>query len=75
MAGKQENLAPAWAELGQYIKLDPPTPLHASVYLGCGQRDSTLEKGAVEKMADLLEKCSQNGVGDEAQKNTRNSEQ
>ena len=68
MAGKQENLAPAWAELGQYIKLGPATRLHASVYLGCGQRDSTPEKGTVEKMIDLFNKYSQNDAADEAEK-------
>lgn len=66
---------PARLELGRYIKLDPPTPLHASVYFGCGQRDSTPEKGAVEKMKDLFTKYSQNDAGDEAGQDIGNSEE
>ena len=58
MVGKEENLAPAWEELRKHIKLDPPTQLHESVYLGCGQRNSAPDKQAVDKMSLVFEKYS-----------------
>ena len=37
MTGKAENIAPMWKEISKYLKLDPPTKFHNSVYLGCEQ--------------------------------------
>ena len=39
MAGKAENLPKMWEQLGKKLILDPPTPLHHNVYLGCGQQN------------------------------------
>ena len=49
MSGKTENIRPMWEALSKHLKLDPPTPLHDSVYLGCQQHcfkpaDSDIEK-------------------------------
>ena len=41
MCGKERNLAPMWTKLGKYLDLEPPTPLHGNVYLGCGQSNVT----------------------------------
>ena len=37
LAGKKENIPKTWAALKQFLNLDPPTPFHNSVYLGCCQ--------------------------------------
>ena len=38
MAGKAENLARAWGDLGKHLDIDPPCELHKNVYLGSAQR-------------------------------------
>ena len=37
MAGPAGNIADCWKDLCKLLDLDPPTPFHDSVYLGCGQ--------------------------------------
>lgn len=56
MAGLKKNLAAAWADLRQYIKLDLPTPFHDSVYLGNGQKDSIVDPKYVKEMTEVYEK-------------------
>ena len=38
MAGKADNLAKAWGDLGKYLDIDPPCELHKNIYLGSAQR-------------------------------------
>ena len=41
LAGRETELEGMWNDLRKYLKLDPPTELHKSVYLGCQQEDFT----------------------------------
>ena len=41
MAGHAQNLTKMWQTLSRNLELEPPSPLHGSVYLGCGQYDAT----------------------------------
>lgn len=42
-------------DLQEHLKLDPPSPLHESVYLGDGQRNIVIDRKHVQEMTEVDE--------------------
>ena len=47
LAGNKANIPKMWRKLKEKLDLEPPTPFHDSVYLGCGQEDFHPTENAV----------------------------
>ena len=53
MAGPAENITACWKDLCSLLDLDPPTPFHDSVYLGCGQFECDVKESELKIHQDF----------------------
>ena len=54
MAGKKENLSPMWKILGSTLLLEDAVPSVTNTYLGCNQRNITIDEAIVNEKNDMF---------------------
>ena len=55
---KEKNMDLTWKSLQKEIGLENPTPLMKQVFLGCTQREATVDPQAVQSKTELFRKSA-----------------
>ena len=65
IVGMKQNMNSMWKTLQNEIDFEAPTPLLDQLYLGCTQREATVDSPSVQSQIDLYNKLTTTREADE----------